>query len=87
MTQEVSQEHQKNFDTIVCAEIPNKEQFSELHKTVTTFMMHGPCETSNPNSPCQMANVPKSFLKSLYKQHLQVMDIHTTGEGMMGNML
>ena len=39
----------EDFDQIVCAEIP--ETHPELHKIVTTFMIHGPCGSSNPNSP------------------------------------
>ena len=41
-----------DFDKIVCAEIPDKETFPELHKIVKRFMMHGPCGLSNPDSPC-----------------------------------
>ena len=40
----------EDYDSIVCAEIPDKEQFPELHKTVTTLMMHGPCGFINPKS-------------------------------------
>ena len=44
----------EDYDSIVCAEILDKEQFPELYKTVTTLMMHGPCGLSNPNSPCMV---------------------------------
>ena len=42
----------EDYDSIVSAEIPDEHQFPELHTIVTSFMMHGPCGTSNPNSPC-----------------------------------
>ena len=31
----------EDYDSIICAEIPDGEQFPELHKIVTTLMMHG----------------------------------------------
>ena len=31
-----------DYDSVVCAEIPNKDTFPELHAIVTMFMMHGP---------------------------------------------
>ena len=42
----------EDYDSIVCAEIPDEEKFPELHTIITKFMIHGPCGTSNPNSPC-----------------------------------
>ena len=41
-----------DYDSIVCAEISDKDTFPELYAIVTKFMMHGPCGVSNPNSPC-----------------------------------
>ena len=60
-----------DFDSIVCAEIPDKEQFPELHKIVTRFMMHGLCGISNSSSPCMdggkcTKKFPKDFLKKIY---------------------
>ena len=59
------------YDSIVCAEIPDKEQFPELHKIVTTLMMHGPCGTSNLNSPCMVdgkcsKRFPKTFVEKTF---------------------
>ena len=42
----------KDFDDIVCAEIPDEEKFQELHRNITTLMMHDPCGLANPKSPC-----------------------------------
>ena len=61
----------EDYDSIVCAEIPDKEQFPELHKTVTTLMMHGPCGLSNPNSPCMVdgkcsKQFPKDFVEKTF---------------------
>ena len=44
----------EDYDKIVCAEIPNAEQFPELNKIVISLTMHGPCGTGNPNSPCMI---------------------------------
>ena len=41
-----------DYDSVVCAEIPDKDTFPELYQIVTKFMMHGPCGVANPNSPC-----------------------------------
>ena len=61
----------EDFNSVVCAEIPDKEQFPEIHKVVTTLMMHGPCGTSNPNSPCMedgkcTKQFPKDFVEKTF---------------------
>ena len=61
----------EEYDEIVCAEIPHQRRFPELHKIVTTFMMHGPCGTSNPKSPCMddgkcTKNFPKEFMEKTF---------------------
>ena len=61
----------EDYDSIVCAEIPNEQQFPELYKIVTTFMMHGPCGLSNPNSPCMedgkcSKKFPKEFVEKTF---------------------
>ena len=58
----------EDYDTIVCAEIPDKDRFPELYTTVTKLMMHGPCEVSNPTTPCMVDGVcskrfPKDFVQ------------------------
>ena len=61
----------EDFDSIVCAEIPDEEQLRELHKIVATFMMHGPCGTSNPHSPYMedskcTKRFPKDFVEKTF---------------------
>jgi hypothetical protein len=40
------------IDQRVRAEIPNPEEEPELHAKVKAHMIHGPCGSLNPNSPC-----------------------------------
>ena len=60
-----------DYDSIVCAEIPDEQCFPELHKVVTTLMMHGPCGTSNPRSTCIVdgkcsKKFPKAFVEKTF---------------------
>ena len=43
-----------NIDTIVSAELPDKEQFPHCLKTIVNAMIHGPCGDDNPNAPCMI---------------------------------
>ena len=59
----------EDYDSIVCAEIADGEQFPEQHKIVTTLMMHGPCGSVIANSSCMVdgkcsKNFPKDFIES-----------------------
>ena len=48
-----------DIDEIVSAEIPDKEKFPRLYKTVTNHMLHGPCGAHNMHCPC-MVEDPKT---------------------------
>uniref|UniRef100_A0A671VV85 ATP-dependent DNA helicase n=1 Tax=Sparus aurata TaxID=8175 RepID=A0A671VV85_SPAAU len=41
-----------DIDRVVSAEIPDKETNPELHRIVTSHMIHGPCGQWNRDSPC-----------------------------------
>ena len=41
-----------DVDRVVSSEIPNKDTNPELHRIVTTHMIHGPCGELNNASPC-----------------------------------
>ena len=41
-----------DVDRVVSAEIPNKDTNPELHRIVTSHMIHGPCGEWNNASPC-----------------------------------
>jgi hypothetical protein len=42
----------EDYDEVVCAEIPDKDGFPELHALVVEHMIHGPCVGHQPKSPC-----------------------------------
>ncbi|CAF4691815.1 unnamed protein product [Rotaria sp. Silwood1] len=41
-----------HIDRIVCSEIPDTARFPQLYECVRRHMIHGPCGTLNPHSPC-----------------------------------
>ena len=40
------------IDHVICAEIPDSTVDPELHQIVMSNMVHGPCGSINPQSPC-----------------------------------
>ena len=42
----------EEYDSFVSAEIPDHELNPLAYETVTTMMMHGPCNVLNTSSPC-----------------------------------
>jgi len=55
-----------DVDTLISAELPDKDTQPELFALVTKHMVHGPCGALNPNSPCMVdgkcsKNFPKQF--------------------------
>lgn len=56
----------EDVDSLICAEIPDKETDPQLFEVIQECMVHGPCGTINPNSPCMqeqkcIKNYPKDF--------------------------
>ena len=57
----------EDFESIVCAEIPDPEAKPELQKLVQKFMIHEPCNQRRKDNPCLkttcfcQANFPKEF--------------------------
>ena len=57
----------RDYDKLICAELPDPVLEPDLFKTVTTCMMHGPCGIDNPTCPCMKdgycsKHYPKDFL-------------------------
>ena len=57
------------IDSVISAEIPNKDLDPELYEIVTTQMIHGPCGVLNPSSPCmQEKRCTKRFPRDLLQE-------------------
>ncbi|CAF3519708.1 unnamed protein product [Rotaria sp. Silwood1] len=52
LTNEYKPKDENHIDRIVCSEIPDHVQFPQLYECVRRHMIHGPCGTLNPHSPC-----------------------------------
>ncbi|XP_074297194.1 uncharacterized protein LOC141627892 [Silene latifolia] len=53
-----------DIDKIISAEIPNPVENPVLHAFVCTHMIHGPCGTAKPRSPCMVGSTcSKNFPK------------------------
>jgi hypothetical protein len=53
-------------DSLVSAQLPDKETHPRLYELVTSKMLHGPCGPGFPNAPCMVdgkcsKNFPKEF--------------------------
>ncbi|KAK1404219.1 hypothetical protein POM88_003824 [Heracleum sosnowskyi] len=55
-----------DIDTMVCAEIPDKETDVVGYNAVSQFMMHGPCAEANPRCPCMQNNVCTKFYPKIF---------------------
>ncbi|XP_057432572.1 uncharacterized protein LOC130725351 [Lotus japonicus] len=57
------------IDSVICTELPNPEMYPNLFNVVSNFMVHGPCGSSNNQSPCMKNDkcsifFPKKFTNS-----------------------
>jgi hypothetical protein len=59
----------EDIDTLISAEFPDEHEMPELYELVKKFMVHNPCGTQNPQSPCMDGNkCSKSFPKPFRDQ-------------------
>lgn len=63
-----------DIDSLICAEIPDKETHPELHNIIQSCMIHGPCGTLNPKAPCMedgkcTKDFPKAFSEATVITH------------------
>lgn len=62
------------IDSIISAEIPNKDEHPLLYDIVCKNMIHGPCGAVNPSSPCMSnSTCSKRYLRE-FLQHTQTGD-------------
>jgi hypothetical protein len=58
-----------DFDSVVSAEIPDPTLYPIAHRVVSESMMHGPCGTVNPRSPCMENGIcTKGYPKQFYPE-------------------
>ncbi|KAH1061065.1 hypothetical protein GYH30_004523, partial [Glycine max] len=57
------------IDQIIAAEIPSQQDHPELHSLVKNHMVHGPCGTSNPRSPCMKEGNCSHFYPKIFQSH------------------
>ncbi|GBL99593.1 hypothetical protein AVEN_68853-1 [Araneus ventricosus] len=66
--------HVHKIDDLISAELPNPESDPMLHGVIKTQMIHGPCGSFNPLSPCMKEGkctkrYPGNFLKDTQTGH------------------
>jgi hypothetical protein len=65
--------HRDDIDRIVSAEFPNENDDPVLYELVKKFMVHGPCGTDNPSSPCMdNGSCQKKFPKNFREKHYSI---------------
>ena len=56
-----------DYDRMICAELSNKTQFSELHEIIISCMLHELCELANFKAPCMKNDkCSKHYLKPVF---------------------
>ena len=72
----------EDIDTIVSAELPDRELFSELFETIVACMLHGPCGLQNTKSACMKeGRCSKGYPNQLPKlQQCQMISIQSTND-------
>ncbi|XP_028789423.1 uncharacterized protein LOC114745432 [Neltuma alba] len=62
------------IDRVICAEIPDYDSDPILHELVKKYMLHGPCGTSNPKSPCMKDKKCSKYFPKKFIGHTMVDD-------------
>ena len=55
------------IDSIISAELPDKDKDPELYNAVTQYMMHGPCGTAKPKCACMINNNCSKKFSKMFK--------------------
>ncbi|XP_062014061.1 uncharacterized protein LOC133730499 [Rosa rugosa] len=56
-----------DIDSIICAELPDRNTDPSLYKIVSQFMIHGPCGQLNLKAPCMRDGKCSKFFPKSYK--------------------
>ncbi|RZC25470.1 hypothetical protein D0Y65_004248 [Glycine soja] len=57
------------IDQIISAEIPSQQDDPELYSLVKNHMVHGPCGSLNPGSPCMKEGKCSRFYPKMFQPH------------------
>ncbi|KAH1086548.1 hypothetical protein GYH30_018184, partial [Glycine max] len=58
------------IDQIISAEIPSQQDDPELYSLVKNHMVHGPCGSLNPGSPCMKEGKCSHFYPKMFHLHI-----------------
>jgi hypothetical protein len=59
----------EKIDSVICAELPDKELFPKLYSAVTNFMIHGPCGVGFDDCPCMKDHRCSKFYPKKFVRH------------------
>jgi len=73
----------EEIDSLISAEFPNKDEQPELYELVKKFMVHNPCGTQNPQSPCMDGNKCSKYFIVFLEEHYRFHSVCTNASVLM----
>jgi hypothetical protein len=61
----------EQYNSIISAELPDKNKYAKLYKMVVKHMMHGPCGTLNSRNVCMQNGSCKNYYPRLFNVETQ----------------
>jgi hypothetical protein len=64
-----------DIDSIASTQIPDQKLYPQLHETIISCMLHGPCGSDNVNAPCIVdGKCLKSYPKEFHEETIITAD-------------